>query len=65
MARKFNDKRMEKFLLNRGGVLRHGTFIDTYNQLYNHDVCGAIKTTIDRNNAYFICEVYEEDNREF
>ena len=46
-------------LIDKGVPFKSGVYLDTYNQIYNSQVCGTIKARIDQNNMYFVTQVVE------
>lgn len=50
------DKRLIKLLQNRGGQIKDGCMLDTYNQQIQYDVSCTIRTNINTANHHFIIE---------
>jgi GTP cyclohydrolase III len=50
------DKRLMTLLQNRGGQIKDGCMIDTYNQQIQYDVSCTIRTNINTANHHFIVE---------
>ena len=50
------DKRLMTLLRNRGGQIKDGCMIDTYNQQIQYDVSCTIKTNINTANHHFVVE---------
>ena len=46
-------------LIDKGIPFKGGVYLDTYNQIYNEQICGTIKARIDQNNCYFVTQVVE------
>lgn len=51
------DKRLMTLLQNRGGQIKDGCMIDTYNQQIQYDVSCTIRTNINTANHHFIVEL--------
>lgn len=52
-----SNKRLEKFLLNRGGELQDADFLDCYNQTYSRGVSGTILIGISFRNSHYVIEI--------
>ena len=46
-------------LIDKGIPFKDGVYLDTYNKIYNEQVCGTIKARIDSNCMYFVTKVCE------
>lgn len=49
-----SNTRLKTLIGKRGGQLRHGTFIDCYNQQLFQDFATTITTRIDHCNHYYV-----------
>lgn len=54
-----SNKRLKTLIGNRGGELKHGTFIDCYNQQLFHHFTPTITTRIDHCNHYYVSVLIE------
>lgn len=52
-----SNKRLEKMLLNKGGELQDGDFLDCYNQTFLRGVSGTILTGISFRCMHYVIEI--------
>ena len=52
-----SNKRLERILLERGGQLEDGDFLDCYNQTISRDVSGTILTGISFRCMHYVIEI--------
>lgn len=50
-----------QMLIDKGIPFKGGVYLDTYNQIYNTQICGCIKARIDQNNMYFVTQCIETE----